>query len=93
MERLPLSLDELVGHWTLLDDERDLIAGPASGVSLPYVNLPGWTGRAAPVFLARTCGNVTGGTLRSTDDTPCDLDIYYVKASKEKHQRCEDNPE
>jgi hypothetical protein len=29
MERLPLSLDELAGHWTVLDDEKNLIAGKA----------------------------------------------------------------
>jgi hypothetical protein len=33
------------------------------------------------------------GTLRSTGDTLCDLDICYMKASKGEHQRCEDNPE
>jgi hypothetical protein len=27
MERVPLSLDELVEHWTLAGDERDLVAG------------------------------------------------------------------
>jgi len=31
-------------------------------------------------------------TLRNADDTPCDLDIHYIKASKREHQRCEDNP-
>ena len=66
---------------------------PAYGFSLPHVNLPRGAARAPPIFLARTCGNATDGTLRSTGDTPCDLDIYYGKASKGKHQRCEDNPE
>jgi len=44
-------------------------------------------GGEGAVFLARTCGNATDGTLRSTGDTPCNLDIYYVKASKGKYQR------
>jgi len=26
MERLPLSLDELAEHWTVLEDEKNLIA-------------------------------------------------------------------
>src|SRR5438105_1307003 len=43
-------------------------------------------------FWVRTCGNAAGWTLRSTGDTPCDLDIYYRKALKREHQRCGDNP-
>jgi len=30
----PLELDELVEHWTLLDDERELVAGKRGA--------PGW---------------------------------------------------
>src|ERR1700738_4737628 len=37
-------------------------------------------------------GNAAFGTLRSPGDTPCDLDICYVKAAKREHQRCDDNP-
>jgi Domain of unknown function (DUF4158) len=36
MERVPLSLDELVEHWTLLDDERDLVAGKQGPTRLGF---------------------------------------------------------
>lgn len=39
MERLPLSLDELVEHWTLLDDERDLVAGKRGPTRLGFALL------------------------------------------------------
>jgi hypothetical protein len=39
MERLPLSLDELVEHWTLLDDERDLISGKRGPTKLGFALL------------------------------------------------------
>jgi TnpA family transposase len=39
MERLPLSLDELVEHWTLLDDERSLIAGKRGPTRLGFALL------------------------------------------------------
>jgi hypothetical protein len=31
------------------------------------------------------CGEKAGGTLRSIDDTPCDLDIYGMTATKGEH--------
>jgi hypothetical protein len=40
MERLPLNLDELVEHWTLLEDERDLVAGKRGAT-----RRPGWGSR------------------------------------------------
>src|SRR3974390_2096085 len=38
-------------------------------------------------------GELPERTLRSTDDTPCDLDICDMSALKGEHQRCEDNPD
>ena len=36
---MPLNLDELVEHWTLLDDERDLIAGKRGPTKLGFALL------------------------------------------------------
>ena len=36
MERLPLSLDELAEHWTVLDDEKYLIAGKRGPTRLGF---------------------------------------------------------
>src|SRR5215217_3961738 len=35
----PLELDELVEHWTLLDDERELVAGKRGATRLGFVLL------------------------------------------------------
>jgi len=34
-----MDLDELVEHWTLLDDERELIAGKRGATRLGFVTL------------------------------------------------------
>lgn len=39
MERLPLNLDELVEHWALLEDERDLVAGKRGATRLGFALL------------------------------------------------------
>jgi Domain of unknown function (DUF4158) len=39
MDRMPLSLDELVEHWTVLDDERELIAGKRGPTRLGFALL------------------------------------------------------
>ena len=39
MDRVPLSLDELVDDWTLLNDERDLIAGKRGATRLGFALL------------------------------------------------------
>jgi hypothetical protein len=39
MERVPLSLDELVDDWTLVGDERDLIAGKRGATRLGFAVL------------------------------------------------------
>jgi hypothetical protein len=39
MERVPLSLDELVDGWTLVGDERDLIAGKRGATRLGFAVL------------------------------------------------------
>jgi hypothetical protein len=36
MDRVPLSLDELVDDWTLLKDERDLVAGKRGATRLGF---------------------------------------------------------
>ena len=36
MERVPLSLDELVEHWTLVGDDRDLVAGKRGATRLGF---------------------------------------------------------
>ena len=36
MDRVPLSLGELVDDWTLLNDERDLIAGKRGATRLGF---------------------------------------------------------
>ena len=36
MDRVPLSLDELVEHWTLLGDERELVAGKRGATRLGF---------------------------------------------------------
>jgi len=36
MEPVPLSLDELVEHWTLVGDERDLVAGKRGATRLGF---------------------------------------------------------
>ena len=36
MDRVPLSLDELVEHWTLLGDERELVAGKRGPTRLGF---------------------------------------------------------
>jgi hypothetical protein len=43
MERVLLSLDELVDDWTLLDDERELVAGKRGATKLERA------GRCSPV--------------------------------------------
>jgi hypothetical protein len=35
MDHVPPGLDGLVGHWTVLDDERKLIAGNAEQLARP----------------------------------------------------------
>lgn len=39
MDRMPLGLDELVEHWTVLDDERKLIAGKGGPTRLGFTLL------------------------------------------------------
>jgi Domain of unknown function (DUF4158) len=39
MDRMPLGLDELVEHWTLLSDERELIAGKRGPTRLGFALL------------------------------------------------------
>jgi hypothetical protein len=39
MDRMPLGLDELVDHWTVLDDERNLIAGKRGPTRLGFTLL------------------------------------------------------
>lgn len=39
MERPPVGLDELVEHWTVLGDERDLIAGKRGATRLGFALL------------------------------------------------------
>ena len=39
MERMQQGLDELVEHWTVLDDERDLIAGKRGPTRLGFALL------------------------------------------------------
>ncbi len=39
MDRIPVGLNELVEHWTMLDDERDLIAGKRGPTRLGFTLL------------------------------------------------------
>jgi hypothetical protein len=39
MERVPLGVDEFVEHWTLLDGERELVAGKRGATRLGFVLL------------------------------------------------------
>ncbi|HVB46112.1 MAG TPA: DUF4158 domain-containing protein [Streptosporangiaceae bacterium] len=39
MDRMPLGLDELVEHWTVMDDERDLIGGKRGATRLGFALL------------------------------------------------------
>ncbi|WP_250214369.1 DUF4158 domain-containing protein [Acrocarpospora catenulata] len=39
MARAPMDIDELVEHWTILDEERDLIAGKRGATRLTFVIL------------------------------------------------------
>jgi hypothetical protein len=36
MGRVPLEIDDLVEHWTVLDDERELIAGKRGATRLGF---------------------------------------------------------
>ncbi len=42
----PLELDELVEHWTLLDDERELVSGKRGSTRLGFALLLKFYGRA-----------------------------------------------
>lgn len=39
MGRLPVGMDELVEHWTVLDDERELVAGKRGATRLGFALL------------------------------------------------------
>ncbi|MFC5662296.1 hypothetical protein ACFP3U_04795 [Kitasatospora misakiensis] len=39
MGRQPVGMDELVEHWTVLDDEADLVAGKRGGTRVGFALL------------------------------------------------------
>ncbi len=50
MARTPLNVDELVEHWTLLQEDRELVAGKRGATRLGFVLLlKFYTQHAMPV--------------------------------------------
>jgi hypothetical protein len=90
MARL-LDLDELVEHWTLLDDKRELIAGKREPTRLGFALLLKFYTRVGPVSPRTRRALGRGGRLRSRQVgvKPAELGLYEWSGSTIAYHRAQ----